>query len=139
MGDKQYAENVAGSGGAGGSGEPADSFDEVATGLRDAYGNMIFKKSYFIESTNYESVIDNTISKNTIELIDFRGRICKNDGKQYALPFYGNDNYKGFIALDTGGLILERGNETSKNMYLTIYYIYKPVTRATSRKKTSED
>lgn len=121
---RQYAENLGGGSPTPSGGEPADSFEEVATGMRDAYGNMIFKKSYFIESTNYESVIDNTISKNTVELIDLRGRICKNDGKQYALSFYGNDNYKGFIALDTNGLILERGNETSKNLYLTIYYTY---------------
>lgn len=141
MGDKQYAENVAGSGGSGGAGEPADSFTEVATGLRDAEGNMIYKKSYKGTSSNDSfTLIDSDITITQHDLYTVKGRIYERDGNCLNLPTGLSGDWSGTVNIRSTGLNLELGASVrNKDYYVTVYYIHKPVPRATSRKKTSED
>lgn len=136
MSDKQYAENLNTGGGSGGASEPSDSFEEVATGLRDADGNMIYKKTY--TGTGWNVVLDSTLTPSIIKIHKAIGYVSKGDSLQYQIPFYETNSFKAnVVVVASEGLKLNNGAEVNGNYYVTIYYTYVPVQRA-SAKKTSK-
>lgn len=142
MGDKQYAENVASSGGAG---EPADSFTEVATGLRDADGNMIFKKTYTGTTSANTNLVDSELSSNTLNFYKVAGYIeVTEGGHKHSMPISGglNGNFLSGVDLrDDGFYIYTEGHSAFREncpYYVTLYYTHKPVPRATARKTTTK-
>lgn len=144
MSDKQYAENLNTGGGSGGASEPSDSFEEVVTGLRDADGNMIYKKSYSGTLSETSNVIDDTITYNTHQYIDAKGRIeVYVDNKHIQVPINSgsNGNFINAVFIQDSGLTIQtEGHQALRQncpYYLTVYYIHKPVQRA-SAKKTSK-
>lgn len=135
MSDKQYAENLNTGGGSGGASEPSDSYEEVSTGLKDADGNMIYKKSY----KNFNSgVIDSTLTLSTHEIVDIKGHCTGVTDQNIPISFYTDTQYRSIIDIENNGLQWIKGSGVKdSNNYLTIYYIHKPVQRA-SAKKTSK-
>lgn len=131
MSDKQYAENLSG-GESGGASEPSDSFEEVATGLIDADGNMIFKRTF--TGTGWDKILDSSLTSSIIRVMSSKGWVKKND-IYFPIPFYSTNGYKAFVNVSNNGLKLENGADVDQGYYVTVYYTYVPVPRATSRKK----
>lgn len=107
----------------GGSGEPADSFEEVATGLRDAEGNMIYKKTW--TGNGWNVVLDSTMKPSIIKIHKAVGHVSKGDTLQYQIPFYETNSFKAnVVAVESEGLKLNNGAEVNGAYYVTIYYTY---------------
>lgn len=116
--------------GGGSSGEPSDSYEEVATGLRDVDGNMIFKKS-FKGKTSASTLLDENLTSARINMHEIRGYIRMNDyGTLVSFPFStGNSaNKLVWIAAKPTGLFIEtEGHDLLKSgqdFCATIYYTY---------------
>lgn len=119
---RQYAENLGGgSPTPSGGGEPADSFEEVATGMRDAYGNMIFKKTF--TGTGWDKILDSSLTSSIIRLVSSKGWVKKND-LYFPIPFYSTNGFKAFVNVSNNGLKLENGGDVDQGFYVTVYYIY---------------
>lgn len=117
-----------------GSGEPADSFEEVATGLRDANGHMIFKKSYVGKTTSTMTLVDGDITTTTHSYIDVKGCIeLLVDGHTLQVPLNSGSNGNFINAVfirDDGVHIHCEGHQAlreNRDFYLTLYYTYKSV------------
>lgn len=127
---KQYAENLGGgvsptpSGG-----EPADSFEEVATGKRDVDGHMIFKRT-FRGNTSTGNIISTDLNFNLHNIYDVKGNI-QLDGNMNVVPnFYANQSYFIYPYLTSTDLRFEKGGNphfTNADYTITIYYTYKSV------------
>lgn len=142
LGAKQYAENVASTGsGSGGSGEPNDSYEELATGKYDADGNMIYKKT-FKQSGRGEVV---TIMPFTDKILyDVKGSV-RNNSSSLQMTFGCIGSIPGWTAtphVSNGNLNVFLGTQFQPeyNLYITVYYTYIPVAttpkRATKKTET---
>lgn len=128
LGSKMYAENVGANGGGSTGGEPSDSLEEVATGMRDAYGHMIYKKTYVGASAPSNNIIDSTVNQDVIELYDVKGRITDASGgsNTFCSNFGSGYNCNG-VKINEHGIYVDFGSYFKSGYYVTIYYTYKSV------------
>lgn len=131
---KELEEKIAAMGG----GEPDDSFEEVATGTHDAYGNTIYKKTWTGDGWNV--VLDSTLTPSIIKIHKAVGYVSKGDSLKYQIPFYETNSFKAnVVSVASEGLKLNNGAEVNGTYYVTVYYTYKSTSRSMPEPEENSD
>lgn len=113
----------------GGNGEPDDSLEEVATGMHDVDGNMIYKRTFKGNtSSDVHDVISTDLNFNTHQIYDVKGNIQLENNMNVMPNFFANGSYFIYPYLTGSDLRFEKGSNphfTNAPYILTIYYTYK--------------